>query len=161
MWKKILLIAGCVIAGLIVGFLAAIMIVVPNMSKAMFMMQEKEIFELGEAAQNAYLNEPNEVALWAMTTYLKRLDNLATERNIGEDKPVYCFLNPVDRVIANARIWNLYYRIGEKDKAQEHFRLATECAKGTCFEAMKTEEDWLKLVHRMDESALKRHEENK
>jgi hypothetical protein len=162
MWKKIFLIGGCVIGCMLIGGIVSFMYFMPTMAKGLFMMQAKEIFELGEAAQEADFKEPNEVALWAMTTYLKSLEKLPIERGIKKgEKEIYVWLSPVDTAIAHARLGNLYYRMGEKDKAQEHFKFATERAKGTCFESENTEEGWLKLVQRMDESALKRQEESK
>jgi hypothetical protein len=162
MLKKILLIAVFCVTGFLIGGIVNTAIVSRNMSKGLltFTSSEMEVCTLGKAANEAYFEEPNEAAVKALRAYLQSLDGLMAEQNVGESKRGYFLLSSVDGVMARARLGNLYYRMGQKDKAQEHFRLATVCAKGTCFEAMKTEEEWLKLVQCMDEAAVKRHEGN-
>lgn len=70
MWKKVALAVSCLVIGFISGYIFTIAHEMPPMAKMMFMLQEKEIFEMEDAAIQAYHNEPNKVAIWALENYI-------------------------------------------------------------------------------------------
>jgi hypothetical protein len=156
MWKKIFLITFCVAGGLVLGVAIGKEFPTAKFFRTMFFMQEKEIYDLGQAAQNAYFYEPNEVAIWAMTTYLKRLDNVEKERNIARRD--YAVLSRLDKEIALVRLGRLYTMVGEPNKAQEQFNLAIQYHKEECPDSPKTQEELLEFVKKVDEQALKHRE---
>jgi hypothetical protein len=64
MWKKIALVILCLI-GCVLGGVLSMAYLGHNLAKGMFMLQEKEIFKMGEAAKEAYYSQTKEVAVWA------------------------------------------------------------------------------------------------
>jgi hypothetical protein len=113
----------------------------------MFMLQEKEIFNQGQAAEDAYYNEPNEVAVWALTTYIKTLDELKKERSPARVKNPYFILAPdIDLFLAHARLGKIYKQIGKAEESKYHFEQAITYKK--CPDV--TEEYCIKLLDEMD-----------
>jgi tetratricopeptide (TPR) repeat protein len=154
MWKRAFIFIGLFLAGAVIGGAAVFELVMPTMVKSVFLIQEKEIFELGEAAKEAYFNEPNETAVWALKTYIKSMDKIEAERQAADANKIYVLLSPDDKVIARARLGCVYYRIGQMEKAQEQFKLATEDRASSMGYRFKTQDDWMQLVKQMD-SAMK------
>ena len=76
MWKKIGLAALFFVIGCILGVILNMTYFGHKVATVMFMLQEKEISKIGEAAEDAYYNQPNEVAVWALESYIKTLRTL-------------------------------------------------------------------------------------
>jgi hypothetical protein len=151
MWKKI----GLVILGFVTGFVLGVILTMSysgyTVARGMFALQEKEIFNLGEAAEQAYYNEPNEVAVWALVTYIKTLDELKEERSPAKVKNPYFLMSPdTDLVFAHARVGKLYGQMGNDEKSQYHFEQAISHSKHTKLKGLNTKEDCVRMLDACD-----------
>jgi hypothetical protein len=156
-WKKIGSVVLCLVIGCILGAIPSIVYLghkVPKLATMMFMLQEKEISQMGIAAEDAYYNQPNEVAVWALESYIKTLNNLKQERSLTRIKNPYFILTPdTDLVFAHARLGKLYKQMGDAEKSQYHFEQAishSKYAKLKCFNPLNTEEDCVKMLEALD-----------
>ena len=88
MWKIILLAAACLIVGFIVCGFVFVAYFMPIYARMMFVIQEGEVIKFSEAAMDAYYNEPNETAVWALNYYIRAVSEMAKERDPsgGEDR---------------------------------------------------------------------------
>jgi tetratricopeptide (TPR) repeat protein len=153
MWKK----TGLVILGIVIGCVLGVFLSMAymghTMATGMFALQEKEIFNIGEAAENAYYNEPNEVAAWALENYIKTLNELKEERKSAEVKNPYFTLAPdIDLLFAHARLGKIYKQLGNDEKARYHFEQALSYSKNTELKSINTQEDCLKILDALDAS---------
>jgi L-ribulose-5-phosphate 3-epimerase UlaE len=159
MWKKIgLAVLGPVI-GCVLGVVLSMAYLGRTMATGMFMLQEKEILNIGEAAEDAYYNEPNEVAVWALENYIKTLNELKEERKPAKVKNPYFILTPdIDLLFAHARSGKIYKQMGNDEKSQYHFEQAISHSKNTRLKSLNTQEDCLKMLDAIDKSHIKRSE---
>jgi tetratricopeptide (TPR) repeat protein len=154
--EKVVLVILCLVIGCILGGVLTMAYLGHNMAQAMFMLQEKEIFEMGEAAKDAYYNQPNEVAVWALENYIKILNELKEERSPAKVKNPYIILDPdTDLVFTHARLGKLYEQMGNAEKSEYNFKQAISCSKNTCFKCISTEEDCLKILDGLDKARNK------
>ena len=156
MWKKLGLIVLCLAIGCGLGVFLSMVYTGRTLAMGMFMLQEKEIFNMGEAAENAYYNEPNEVAVWALSNYIKTLNELKEERRPAKVKNPYFLLSPdTDLVFAYARLGKLYKQMGNTEKSQYYFEQAISLSKNTGPKDLNTEEDCLKMLDLLDKEHSK------
>jgi len=125
MWKKI----GLVVLGIVIGFVSGFILSMAysghTMATGMIFFQEKEIVDMGQAAEDAYYNEPNEVAAWALTTYIKTFNELEKERLPAKVKKPYFMLAPhMDLFLAHARLGKIYKQMGKAEESRYHFEQA-------------------------------------
>jgi hypothetical protein len=151
MWKNI----GLVILGLVLGCVLGVFITMAyfgkTMATGMFMLQEKEISQIGEASEDAYHNQPSEVAVWALENYVKTLNELKEERSSLNVKNPYFILSPgTDLVFAHARLGKLYKQLGNDEKCRYHFEQAISLSKDTNLKHIDTEEDCLRILDALD-----------
>jgi tetratricopeptide (TPR) repeat protein len=147
MWKKIGLVILYLVIGCVLGGTLSMAYLGHNLATGMFMLQEKEIFKIGEAAEEAYYNEPNEVAVWALENYVKILNELKKERAPAKTKNPYFILSPdIDSVLAHARLGKLYKQMGNAEKSSHHFEQAISYSKYTPLKSINTEEDCLRIL---------------
>lgn len=156
MWKKIGLIVLCLVIGCVLGVVLNTAYLGHKVARAMFLLQEKEIFKIGEAAEDAYYNQPNEVAVWALENYVKTLNDLKEERgHAGVENP-YIILSPdTDLVFAHARLGKLYKQMGNAEKSEYHFKQAISLSKNISLICINTEEDCLRILDALDKSRNK------
>ena len=79
MWKKIGLIVLGLVGGCVLGVFITMAYMGHTLATGMFVLQEGEVCKIGGAAEDAYYNEPNEVAVWALENYIKTLNELKEE----------------------------------------------------------------------------------
>lgn len=157
MWKKIGLVVLGIVIGCILGAVLSMAYLGRTMATGMFSLQEKEIFNIGEAAEDAYYNEPNEVAVWALENYIKTLNNLKEERKSVSVKNPYFILTPnIDLFFAHARLGKIYKQIGNDEKSRYHLEQAIPYSKNSQCTFVNTQEDCLKMLEHLD----KEHSEN-
>ncbi len=156
MWKKVVLVILYFAIGCISGGILSMAYLGHNLAKGMFMLQEKEIFEMGEAAEDAYYNQPSEVAVWALENYIKTLNKIKEERgHAGLENP-YVILDPdTDLVFAHARLGKLYRQMGNAERSEYNFKQAISCSRDTCFKYISTEEDCLVILDGLDKGRNK------
>jgi hypothetical protein len=147
MWKKI----GLVVLGLVIGCVLGVVLSMAysghTLATVMAFFQEKEIIDMGQAAEDAYYNEPNEVAVWALTRYIKTFNELKEERRSAKVKNPYFMLAPgIDLFIAHARLGKIYKQMGKAEKSKYHFEQAMTHKK--CPDV--TEEYCMKFLDEMD-----------
>ena len=153
MWKKIGLIILCLVIGCILGGVLSMAYLGHNLATAMFMLQEKEIVEMGEAVEDAYYSQPNEVAVWALESYIKTLNKVKEERGHAGVEDPYLILSPdTDLVFAHARLGKLYKQLGNDEKSQSNFEQAISLSKNTKLKCINTEEDCLKTLDALDKA---------
>jgi tetratricopeptide (TPR) repeat protein len=134
---------GCIITMASTGY---------KIATAMFMLQEKEIYEMEEAAVQAYHNQPNEVAIWALENYIKTLNRLKEERSSAEVENPYLILSPAQSlVLTHARLGQLYKKMGYVEKSKHNFEQAMANIESAGLKAIKTEEDLIALIKRLDQ----------
>jgi len=151
MWKKI----GLVVLGLVIGCVFGIVLSMAytgrTLATGMFMLQEKEIFKIGEAVEDAYYNEPNEVAVWALENYIKTLNNLKEERKPAKVKNPYFILSPdPDLVLSHARLGKLYKQMGNTEKSHYNFEQTISYSKNAGPKGLNAEDDCLKMLDCFD-----------
>lgn len=151
MWKKIGLIILCLAIGCVLGGILSMAYFGHTLATGMLMLQEKEIFKMGEAAEDAYYNQSNEVAVWALENYIKILNELKEERSHAEAENPYFILSPdADLVFAHARLGKLYKQMGYVKKSRYHFEQAISCNKYTPWKSINREEDCLRILDASD-----------
>ena len=142
MWKRIGLIVISLLVGCGLGVVLTMIYAGHTLAAGMFLLQDREMCSMGAAAENAYYNEPNEVAVWAMSNYIKTLSRIKEERMSAEVENHYFVLSPVtDLVYAHMRLGNLYKKMGNTEKSRYHFEQAISLSKIT----LNAEEDCLKV----------------
>ena len=152
MWKKIgLVILGLVIGG-VLGSVGTMAYCGYSLAKCMFMLQEKEILRIGERAEEAYHNQPNEVAAWALTSYIETLKELKEERSVAESENPYLLLTPDrDLVFAHGRVGQLYKEMDNAEKSRYHFKEALSYCSSNGPKFIKTEADLMNYINKLDE----------
>ena len=139
------------VIGLAIGFIMAIAFFGHTMASGMFMFQEKEVFAMEEAAIQAYYKEPSEVAVWALENYIKTLNRLEEERSSTEVENPYLLLSPAQSLIfTHARLGELYKKLGNVEKSRYNFERAMSNIENPMLKVIKTEEDLVALIHRLD-----------
>lgn len=134
--------------GLVLGFIFSAAYFGHTISTSMFMLQEKEIFELEEATEKAYYNQPIEVAIWALENYIDTLNRLKEERSSADVENPYFILSPDSSLaIAHARLWKLYKEVNNSEKSRYHLEQAISHGKG-----LATEEDLIRLLANLDKN---------
>lgn len=122
-----------------------------KISSAMFMLQEKAVFEMEEATVQAYYNEPNEVAVWALENYIKTLNRLKEERSLTCVENPYFFLSPAQSLVCtHARLGQLYKKMGCVEESKHNFEQAMSNIENAELKAIETEEDLVALINRLD-----------
>ncbi len=157
MWKKI----GLVILGIVIGCVLGVVLSMAywgrTIATGMFLLQEKEVLNIGKAAEDAYYNEPNEVAVWALENYIKILNNIKEERKSINVKNPYFILSPdTDLLFAHARLGKIYKQMGNDEKSRYHLEQAISYSKNTPCKTVNTQEDCLKMLEHLD----KEHKEH-
>ena len=156
MWKMIGLVVLCLMLGCVLGGILIMAYSGHTLATGMFMLQEKEVFKIGEAAENAYYNQPNEVAVWALENYVKTLNELKEERNPAKVKNPYFILSPdTDLVFAHLRLGKLYKQMGSDEKSRYNFEQAISLGKNTRLKCINTEEDCLRTLDALDKARNK------
>lgn len=159
MWKKIGLIVLGLAGGCVLGVFISMAYMGRTLAIGMFSLQEKEIFNIGQAAEDAYYNEPNQVAVWALENYIKTLNNLKEERKPATVKNPYFILTPdIDLLFAHARLGKIYKQMGNDEKSRYHFEQAISHSKNTRLKSLNTQEDCEKMLDALDKSHIKSSE---
>ena len=157
MWKKI----GLVVLGLVVGCVLGVFLSMAYLGRTiatgMFLLQEKEVLNIGKAAEDAYYNEPNEVAVWALENYIKTLNELKEERKPAKVKNPYFILTPdIDLFLAHARLGKIYKQMGNDEKSRYNFEQAISLSKNTGPKGLNTEDDCLKMIDYLEKTHSER-----
>jgi len=140
------------VIGLAVGFIITAAFSGDKMARVMFMLQEGEIIEMEDAAVQAYHNQPNEVAIWALENHIKTLNRLKEERSSAEVENPYFILSPTQSlVLTHTRLGQLYKKMGYVEKSKHNFEQAMSNIKNARLKAVKTEEDLIALINRLDQ----------
>ena len=156
MWKKIGLVVLCLAIGCVLGVVLSMAYSGHKLATVMFMLQEKEIFKMGEAAEDAYYNQPNEVAVWALENQIKRLNKVKEERSAAGVENPYFMLSPdTDLVFAHLRLGKLYKQMGSDEKSRYNFEQAISLGKNTRLKCINTEEDCLRTLDALDKARNK------
>lgn len=151
-WKKVGLVGLCLMVGFVLGYIYTLAWKMPSMAKMTFMLQEKEIVEHEEAVVQAYYDQPNDVAVWALVDYINTLNKLKKERgSTGVENP-YFLINPDSSlVLAHTRLGQLYKKMDNHEKSGYHFEQAFSYSKLAKLKNLNTKEDLLALLARIDE----------
>lgn len=137
--------------GLALGHIVTMAFTGYKIATAMFMLQEKEIFEMEEVAVQAYYDEPNEVAVWALENHIKTLNRLKEERSSSSVEDPYFILSPAQSlVLTHARLGQLYKKMGCIEKSKHNFEQAMSNIENAKLKVIKTEEDLVVLINRLD-----------
>jgi hypothetical protein len=153
MWKKVVLAVVCLIIGFISGYIFVMAHEMPPIAKMMFMLQEKEIIEMEDAAKLAYHNESNEVAIWALENYIQTLDKVKKERSSTKAENPYVILLPTQSLVfAHTRLGQLYKNMGNTEKSKYHFEQAISYAKSIKM-PWETEESLLSVLSELDKDS--------
>ena len=152
MKKTIIITIITVIIGFTAGGIIAISYFAPGMSSAMFMLQEVEIAMMEEAAVQAYSDEPNEVAVWALENHIKTLNRLKEERSSAEVEDPYVIISPDQSlVLTHTRLGLLYKKMNNQLKSTHHFEQAMSHIENARLRGIKNQDDLITLVNRMDQ----------
>jgi tetratricopeptide (TPR) repeat protein len=151
MWKIILLAAACLVAGFIVGGFLFVYYFTPKYASMMFILQEGEVIKFSEAAKEAYCNEPNETAVWALNYYIEDLSQMAKDRNPSEGEGQFFIIN-FNRglAFAHARLGILYRKLGDLEKSQYHFDEAMAFVEAAGLKPITTQEDLEQFISKFD-----------
>ena len=153
MWKIILLAAACIVIGFVVGSFVGKVNLVSSVDEAVFVTQESLAFKFGQAAKDAYYNEPNQTAVWALKYYIGSINEMIRDRGLENMKPDSFFTGfNQDLIIAHARLGILYRKLGDLKESKFHFDEAMSIVRSTGLEFVKTPEDLEKLVSSWDDN---------
>jgi hypothetical protein len=156
MWKKIGLVVLGIVIGCVLGIVLSMAYMGRTLARGMFVLQEGEVIKIGEAAEDAYYNEPNEVAIWALENYIKTLNDLKEERKPVNVKNPYLILTPdIDLSFAHARLGKIYKQMGNDEKSRYNFEQAISYSKNTKLKSLNTQEDCEKMLDALDKSHIK------
>ncbi len=156
MKKTIILVLIALVIGFAAGYVIAMAFYGYKIASAMFMLQEKEIFEMEETAVQAYHNQPNEVAVWALENHINTLNRLKEERSSAEVENPYFFLSPDQSlVLAHTRLGQLYKRMNHLEKSKYHFERAMSHIENSRLKVIKTEADLIDFINRLDQKLNK------
>jgi len=140
------------VIGLAVGHIVTLAFFGYKTARAMFMLQEKEIFEMEDATVQAYHNQPNEVAIWALENHIKTLNRLKEERSSAGVENPYFILSPAQSLVStHTRLGQLYKKMGYVEKSKHNFEQAMSNIENARLKAIKTEEDLIALIKRLDQ----------
>lgn len=120
------------------------------------MFQEVEICEMEIAAVEAYYNEPNEVAIWALENYIKRLENVKKERSSSKAENPYLVLFPDNSLVfARARLGQLYKKMNDIEKSKKNFEIAmSDIEKAGIKVKIETKDELIALIEKLDREFL-------
>ncbi|MHC4115461.1 MAG: hypothetical protein ACYSSL_09120 [Planctomycetota bacterium] len=139
------------VIGLALGYIGTMASTGYKIASAMFMLQEKEIIEMEEVAVQAYYNEPNEVAVWALENHIKTLNRLKEERSSSGVEDPYWILFPAQSLVfTHARLGQLYNKMGCIEKSKHNFEQAMSNLENANLKAIKTGEDLVAFINRLD-----------
>ena len=156
MKKTIILVLIALVIGFAAGYVIATAFYGYKMASVMFMLQEKEVFEMEEAALQAYHNQPNEVAIWALENYINTLNRVKEERSSAGVENPYFLLTPIQSLaFCHARIGQLYEKTGNVEKSNYHFEQAMSHVKNSQMKGIKTEADLIDAINRTDQKLYK------
>ena len=153
MWKKILVIVLCLIVGGAIGTIATMAYFGHGVAQMMLMLQEKEIFRIGEAADNAYYEQAGETAIWALTFYIETLNELKVERSCADVENPYLFVRPEDDLtLSHIKLIKLYKQAGNEEKVKYHFTEAKKHGELSLFKYKKFDsiDDCLAFLEKLD-----------
>jgi len=132
MLKKIGFALLFVFIGIIIGGALVSALYGYKLSRMMFILQETDIMEVEEAANDAFEKESPEVAIWALEFYLDFFDEIikqrssAVENETDNEKDVFLIVNPKDRFFNYAKLAVLHDEIRNKVKRDESLMKAAE-----------------------------------
>ena len=151
MRKTIIFTLLAFVIGLALGYIITTAFTGYKIASAMFMLQEQEILEMEEVAVQAYYNEPNEVAVWALENHIKTLNRLKEERSPSDVENPYFILSPAQSLVCtHARLGQLYKKMGCVEKSKHNFEQAMSNIENAKLKAIKTVEDLVALINRLD-----------
>ena len=151
MRKTIIFTLLAFVIGLALGYIITMAFTGYKIASAMFMLQEQEILEMEEVAVQAYYNEPNEVAVWALENHIKTLNRLKEERSSSDVENPYFILFPAQSLVCtHARLGQLYKKMSCVEKSKHNFEQAMSNIENAKLKAIKTEEDLVALINRLD-----------
>lgn len=140
------------VIGLALGYIITMASTGYKIATAMFMLQEHEIIEMEEVAVQAYYNEPNEVAVWALENHIKTLKRLKEERSSSDIENPYFILSPAQSLVfTHARLGQLYKKMSYIEKSKHNFEQAMSNIENASLKVIKTEEDLIAFINRLDE----------
>jgi len=138
------------VLGIIVGVIATVFFIVPDMVKSMFMLQEYEFIRNEDTAIEAYLNEPPEIGIWALQNYINSINQALNDRGLEKAHASFFLISPKNSLgFAHARLALLYEKKGDELKKDEHTSKAFEYIKSA---AINSEEKLFQLVITLDEN---------
>jgi tetratricopeptide (TPR) repeat protein len=149
MWEKVGLVVLGLVIGFVLGFILSMAYSGHTMATGMVLFQEKEIIDMGQSAEDAYYNEPNEAAVWALTKYIELLNETKEWQSSAKVKKSPFYADPNNSFfLAHARLGKIYKRMGKAEESRYHFEQAITHSKSRA----NTEEDCLKILDALDKS---------
>ena len=151
MKKTILFTVVGFVVGLAFGCLGAMAYYGYSTATFMLTSQEKEIIRFEWSAEDAYYNQPTEVAIWALENLVSTLNSFKEERPFTEVEVPYFLLRPDHSLVfSHARLGQLYKKLDNTEKYKYHFDLAMSLSKENSFPSFDTEEELINFIHKVD-----------
>ncbi|MFH1857024.1 MAG: hypothetical protein ABH836_07390 [Candidatus Omnitrophota bacterium] len=146
--KKTIIIILCLLFTGSIGYIFAVMRFGFSTAKTMFMLQEREIWQFGEAAKEAYFKEPSIIGIWALENYINVLNRVKLERSSSKKENPYFMLSPNrDIMISHTRIALLYKKMQNQSEYKVHIKEALLFFNN----GNAIEEELLEFVRKLDE----------
>jgi len=159
MLKRIGFIVLSAVVGFILGWVSNMAYSGYNLAGAMFMLQEYEILNQRESAEDAYFHQSPEVAVWALENYCTTIEEVKKQRGPVADSESFVLLTPeIDLTFSHVRLGKLYGQLGNADKSQYHFDQALTHAKAGNLKTLNTKEDCLRHLDAWDKTTSKQSE---
>jgi hypothetical protein len=154
MWK-ITQMSLCLVAGFALGYIVSMANSGHKVAQGMFLLQEMEVIHMQEAAMQAYFNESNEVAVWALENCVETLNRLTDERSPADVENPFIMLVPDQFfVLSHARLGLLYKKMGEVEKSKYNFDQAISLRKRTKMKAFDNEENLIEFLTELDKKKI-------
>ena len=122
-----------------------------ELAGGMFMLHDMELVRNEDSAIQAYLNEPPEVGIWALESYIKDMNRVIKERKVEHNKHFFVMIEPEPTLrFTHVRLALLYEKTGNDLKRKENFEKAFEYCDSMKIETELLEEKLIEIVTKLD-----------
>jgi hypothetical protein len=120
---------GCLIGGLVVGAFCGVLYTTKQFAETLALLKETELSESGERAFQAYQNETNSVAIYALT---QDINTLQDAKELGNN-PFFATPTEIQRrlMVNHARLAKLFAESGQTNASMAHIAEALKYAQET------------------------------
>ncbi len=119
---------------------------IPKVAVNILMVQEMEIFQFGQIAEDAYFNQTHEIAIWSLEKYIDVLNRIKRERSsMKKERPFWMLAPDAELQISHTRLALIYKKMDNLEKFKFHIKKGIEA-----LPRMMSEEKLVSFVKKLD-----------